>query len=201
MGCIYSQVYLCNKKAELRPFYYIISLRISTASMLFQICHAPNFNERKDGYLRLNVKMLSMLAKERAIIEDNIWTNIGDPMDMNSPPQGKELRIDYANGDHLFVKFMVMQTAEQAYKKYKNEYLVNSSDVKFPITVVEVNYKIGGTGIEFKPSGTSIQTNSFKGGFISHCGVGMAINTGLVFRQNPSLLPYKPEFRLRPCPC
>ncbi|GKW51784.1 hypothetical protein NCCP2140_08370 [Pseudoalteromonas sp. NCCP-2140] len=159
------------------------------------------FNRDEDGYLRLNVKMLSVLAEERAIIEDNIWTNIGSPSDMNSPPQGKELRIDYVNGDHLFVKFMVMQTAEQAYKKYKNEHLLNSSDVKFPITVVEVNYKIGGTGIEFKPSGTSIQTNSFKGGFISHCGAGMAISTGLVFRQNPSLLPYKPESRLSPCPC
>lgn len=159
------------------------------------------FNRDEDGYLRLNVKMLSVLAEERAIIEDNIWTNIGSPTDMNSPPQGKELRIDYVNGDHLFVKFMVMQTAEQAYRKYKNEHLLNSSDVKFPITVVEVNYKIGGTGIEFKPSGTSIQTNSFKGSFISHCGAGMVISTGLVFRQNPSLLPYKPESRLSPCPC
>ena len=63
-------------------------------------------------------------SKERAIIEDNIWTNIGDPMDMNSPPQGKELRIDYANGDHLFVKFMVMQTAEQAYKNIKTNTLL-----------------------------------------------------------------------------
>ncbi|MDX7797897.1 SEC-C metal-binding domain-containing protein [Aeromonas caviae] len=159
------------------------------------------FNRDGEGYLRLNVKMLSILARERAIIEDNIWTNIGNPTDINSPPQGKELRIDYENGDHLFVKFMVMQTAEQAFKKYHNQQLVNSNDIKFPITVVEINYKVGGTGIELTPSGTKIQTNSIKGGLISHCGAGIKIITGHVFRQNPSLLPYKPKSRLSPCPC
>jgi len=159
------------------------------------------FKRDEEGYLRLNIKMLSILPRERALIEDNIWTNIGDPKDINSPPQGKELRIDYENGDHLFVKFLIMKTAAQAYKKYKNDALLDNEDIKFPITVVEVNYVIGGTGIEFRPSGTSIQTNSFKGGFISHCGTGMSINTGLTYRQNPSLLPHHPVSRVRPCPC
>lgn len=159
------------------------------------------FTRDTDGYLRLNIKMLSILAKERAVIEENLWKNIGDPKDLSSPPQGKELRIDYSNGDHIFVKFLVMNSSEQAYKKYKNNALLNSEDIKFPITVVEINYKIGGTGIEFRPSGTHINTNSIKGGLISHCGAGMSINTGLVFRQNPSLLPYQATSRLEPCPC
>jgi hypothetical protein len=159
------------------------------------------FKRDEEGYLRLNIKMLSVLPEERALIEDNIWTNIGDPKDVNSPPQGKELRIDYENGDHLFVKFLVIQNADKAYEKYKNDALIGNNDIKFPITVVEVNYVIGGTGIEFRPSGTSIQTNIFKGCFSSHCGVGMSINTGLIFLQNPSLLHYHPESRLCPCPC
>lgn len=159
------------------------------------------FTRDTDGYLRLNIKMLSILAKERAVIEENIWMNIGSPEDLSSPPQGKELRIDYSNGDHLFVKFLVINSAEEAYKKYQNDTLLNSKDIKFPITVVEINYKIGGTGIEFKPSGTNINTNSIKGGFVSHCGTGMSISTDLVFRQNPSLLPYQANSRLEPCPC
>ena len=158
------------------------------------------FNRDEQGYLRLNVKMLSILPRERAVIEDSIWTNIGAPKDINSPPQGKELRIDYDNGDYLFVKFLVMNTPEQAYKKYKNSALLNSEYVHFAITVVEVNYGIGGTGIEFKQSGTNIQTNNITGGFFSHCGAGIVINTGLIFRQNPSLLPI-PVSRLRACPC
>lgn len=159
------------------------------------------FNRDDEGYLRLNIKMLSVQLEERALIEDNIWKNIGNPNDLHSPPQGKELRIDYENGDHLFVKFLEINSAEQAYEKYKNEVLLDSERVKFPITVVEVNYKIGGTEIEFSPSGTNIQNSSFRSGFISHCGTGMVINTDLLFRQNPSLLPYLPESRIKPCPC
>jgi hypothetical protein len=158
------------------------------------------FRRDEDGYLRLNVRMVSVRAAERALIEDNIWMNIGKPVDVHSPPQGKELRIDYENGDHLFVKFLVVNTAQEAYDRYRNHLLLQS-ELNFPLTVVEVNYKIGGTGIELRPSGTDIRTNSFKGNFISRCGAGMVINTGLVFRENPSRLPYVPALRMHQCPC
>lgn len=159
------------------------------------------FNRDEQGYLRLNVNMLSVLPEDRAIIEDNMWTNIGNPKDLNSPPQGKELRIDYHNGDHLFIKFIVFKTAELAFKKYNNQHLLNEKDIKYPLTVVEVNYKIGGTGIELKSTGTTINTNQIKGGFISRCGGGVSINTDILFRQNPSLLPYSPLSRVKACPC
>lgn len=159
------------------------------------------FRRDKDGYLRLNVRMVSIQAAERAVIEDNIWMNIGEPKDLHSPPQGKEVRIDYDNGDHLFVKFLVVDNPQEAYERYDNETLLQSNGITFPLTVVEVNYKIGGTGVELRSSGTSIRTNSFKGCFISRCGVGMAINTGLVFRENPSRLPYVPALRIDRCPC
>jgi hypothetical protein len=159
------------------------------------------FARDENGYLRLNIEMLSVLPEERALIEENIWRNVGTPKDINSPPQGKELRIDYRNGDHLFIKFLVIDSAEKAHKKYSNDALLNPEYINFPITVVEINYKIGGTGIELRPSGTSMNTNIIRGGFVSGCGVGLSINTGLIFRQNPSLLPYQPESRVKPCPC
>lgn len=159
------------------------------------------FRRDEDGYLRLNVRMVSVRPEERAIIDDNVWMNIGNPEDVNSPPQGKELRIKYENGDDLFVKFLVMDTARQAYEKYESEILLRNHSLKFPLTVVEVNYKVGGTNIEFKSSGTNIASNSITGNFTSHCGVGVKIDTRLVFRENPSLLPYMPKLRLERCPC
>lgn len=159
------------------------------------------FNRDEDGYLRLNVRMLSIDPEERAVIEDNIWMNIGSPKDLHSPPQGKELRIDYENGDHLFVKFIVLKTAEEAYKKYKNEALLDTTKINYPITVVEINYKIGGTKIEFRANSTNLQGLKIGAGFISGGGGGVAMETGLIFRQNPSLLPYKPESRVKACPC
>lgn len=159
------------------------------------------FNRDDEGYLRLNVKMLSVLPKERALIEENFWRNIGQPTDLHSPPQGKELRIDYENGDHLFVKFLVINSSEEAFEKYEHEALRKPNLITFPITAVEINYKIGGTGIELRPSGTHIQSSVLKGGFVSNCGSGLDVDGDYIFRQNPSLLPYLPETRVKQCPC
>lgn len=159
------------------------------------------FNRDDDGYLRLNVRMLSVFPRERAIIEDNVWTNIGDPIDLQSPPQGKELKVEYENGDFLHVRFFVIDSAEDAFKKYKCDSLLNTQLIKYPITTVEVNYKIGGTEIELKPTGTSAQNLKMTSCFTSHCGGGISLNLGIQFRENPSLLPFTPISRLTRCPC
>lgn len=159
------------------------------------------FRRDEEGYLRLNIHMLSLLPQERAVIEDNIWTNIGSPKDLISPPQGKELRIDYENGDYLAVKFFELKTPEQGYEKYNNDAFLHAKAIKFPITVVEIAYRIGGSGIDLSPTGTNINASRITGGFISHCGVGLSVNNGLTFRENPSLLPYIPVSRLELCPC
>lgn len=160
------------------------------------------FRRDDEGYLRLNVRMVSVRPEERAIIEDNVWMNIGNPEDVSSPPQGKELRIKYNNGDYLFVKFLIMDTARHAYEKYEREFLLRNGLLKFPLTIVEVNYKIGGTNIELNSSGTNIGSNKIIGGFSHGNGVGLKIDyRGLVFRENPSLLSYTPKFRLEQCPC
>lgn len=159
------------------------------------------FNRDDEGYLRLNVRMLSVLARERAIIEENAWANIGDPVDLQSPPQGKDLRIEYKNGDYLRVSFFVLSSANEAFEKYQVPALLDTQAVKYPITTVEVHLKIGGTGIELNPGGTSIQTNSISRCFMSHCGCGISLNLGIRWRENPSLLPFIPSSRLTRCPC
>ena len=155
----------------------------------------------EDGYLRLNVRMLSLLPRERAIIDDNAWTNIGMPTDLRSPPSGKELTIDYENGDYLQVKFHVLESAEAAYEKYKATTLRAAHNVLYPLTAVEVNYRIGGTRIEFRPDGTTLGGVQMRGCFASHCGGGVDVNVGGRWVENPSLLPFKPTSRLEQCPC
>ncbi|WP_429157478.1 hypothetical protein [Aeromonas allosaccharophila] len=89
-----------------------------------------------DGYLRLNINMLSLASEERIIIDDNSWENIGSPMDLRSPPQGKELEISYPNGDHLYLKFIELNSFAQAQERYDTDIL---KSINFPITAVEVN--------------------------------------------------------------
>ena len=137
----------------------------------------------EDGYLRLNINMLSLDPEERIIIEDNSWENIGTPVDLRSPPQGKELEVSYSNGDYLYLRFIELKSKEQAIKKYGHDIF---SNLVFPLTAVEVNMTIAGTRIELTPQNSQIDGLQMTGCLSSYCGGGVLIqNSGLYWRQNP----------------
>ncbi|MGV2929524.1 hypothetical protein ACE3G8_00375 [Vreelandella venusta] len=139
-----------------------------------------------EGYLRLSVNMLSIEAEERLIVEDNSWENIGTPLDLRCPPQGKELEVKYANGDSLYLRFIELNSADEASKRYDNISLNNNDSIKFPITAVEVNMSIGGTNIQLSPEATTFGGGQIKGGIMSHCGCGILLQgTGISWAQNP----------------
>jgi len=150
-----------------------------------------------EGYLLLSIEMLSLLPDERVVLVENCWENIGSPQDLISPPSGKKLSVTYANGDHLSVEFLELITAEQFASRYG---LPAFGDLEFPLTVAEVNCRIGGTDIALTASGTTIQTNRMTGCFAAYCGAGLVVTLGLRWRQNFCLVP-SPESRLSPCPC
>lgn len=156
----------------------------------------------EDGYLRLNICMLSLMAQERAIIQDNIWQNIGSPIDLRSPPHGKELTIEYRNGDYLHIRFLVLQTSDEVFIKYPHFKSLEENSLEFPLTVIEVNFRVGGTGINVGPEGSRFSSIFFKpGSGAFHCGSGFEIAVGGTWLQNPSLLPFIPSSRIALCPC
>lgn len=137
----------------------------------------------EDGYLRLNINMLSLEDSERIIIEANSWENVGEPHDLRSPPQGKELEVTYSNSDYLYLRFVELHSFEQAQKRYGTNIL---QDITFPITAVEVNLTIAGTQIELTPSSSQFGGIQMTGGLSSYCGGGVVIrNSGLQWKQNP----------------
>lgn len=76
------------------------------------------FNRDEDGYLLLNLRMLTTTKQPRAYIEDNFWISKGNPTDLQSPPSGKLLRIDYENGDHFQVEFIEAHSISDLKKRY-----------------------------------------------------------------------------------
>lgn len=137
----------------------------------------------KEGYLRLNVNMLSLESEERIIIEDSSWENIGSPVDLRSPPQGKELEVKYANGDYLYLRFVELKTEVAAIKRYDRDIF---SDLTFPLTAVEVNMTIAGTNIALTSESSQIEGLTMMGCLSSHCGGGVLIeNSGISWKQNP----------------
>lgn len=137
----------------------------------------------EDGYLRLNVNMLSLESEERIIIKENSWENVGSPLDVRSPPQGKELEISYHNGDYLYLRFIELKSFEQAQNRYKTDIF---RDIAFPITAVEVNITIAGTSIELTSKSSQLGGIQMTGCLSSYCDGGVVIeNSGIQWKQNP----------------
>jgi hypothetical protein len=138
------------------------------------------------GYLRLSINMLSLCAEERLIIDKNSWENIGSPSDLRSPPQGKELEVNYHNGDSLHVKFIEILSKEDALKRYNSQHLREQDLFEYPITFVEVNMVISDTNIEFTPTKTNIAGSGIVDGFFAHSNTAISItNSGIPWAQNP----------------
>ncbi|MEL1217245.1 HNH endonuclease signature motif containing protein [Aeromonas caviae] len=141
-----------------------------------------SFSRDASGFQRLSISMLSLRAEERLIIDENSWENIGNPVDLRSPPQGKELEIHYSNGDHLYLRFSEVEDKEQLQSMFGISY---NSDFNFPITAVEINFTIGETNIDFSASGTTVMGSRITNSVIAYCGVGFCIETGIKWQQNP----------------
>ncbi len=151
----------------------------------------------EDGYLILNVQMLSLSTEVRARLVENCWENIGNPVDLISPPGGKDLRICYANGDSLAIHFYVVKDGAEFQNRFG---ILPFGVLEFPLTIAEVNCEIGSTDIRLTPTGTSVHTNQFTGCFTAYSGSGLVANLGMKWRHNWSLIS-APESRLSPCPC
>jgi hypothetical protein len=65
--------------------------------VIFQFRDEPVvwFKRDEDGYLLLNLKMLTTSSEERATIEDNFWIGQGPIDDLESPPHGRILEVRY----------------------------------------------------------------------------------------------------------
>lgn len=132
------------------------------------------FNRDEDGYLLLNVRMLTTSGQPRMRIEDNFWLTRGDPEDLESPPSGKVLHVKYPNGDMLRVRFYELASVAAAQKRY-SEARPGGWGVPFPITAVEVNNKVGDTNLEFGPRQTKWAGISMSNCFSAYCRVGVSL--------------------------
>jgi hypothetical protein len=127
-----------------------------------------SFNRDEQGNLALCVNMLSLSSEKRMIIRDNSWEEIGSPKDVRSPPQGKELEVSYHNGDRIYIRFSVVNSAPEAFEKYKVQGLLKKDRVKYPVTVLELEVDIAGSGIDILSKSGRMPNGSFSGGFTSH---------------------------------
>ncbi len=123
-----------------------------------------------------------MLINPRECLQQATYT-LSSPIDLRSPPQGKELEVSYPNGDYLYLRFIELKSKEETIKRYSHDVF---DDLVFPLTAVEVNMTIAGTRIELTPQSSKIGGLQMIGCLSSYCGGGVLIqDSGLHWRQSP----------------
>jgi hypothetical protein len=133
------------------------------------------FNRDPDGYLLLNFRMLTTSGQPCIRIEDNSWLPRGDPDDLECPPSGKLLKVSYDNGDFLRIEFFEADSIEFLQRRYPDA-RPSDWDLPFPITLVEVHNRVGGTTVEFGPKGTKLGGIAVTGMFAENCGAGLVMD-------------------------
>jgi hypothetical protein len=128
-----------------------------------------------DGYLLLNLRMLSQSTEERLSLEENFWTAKGRPNDIECPPSGRLLYVKYDNGDEVRIEFYELPSVADAQRRFPTA-RAEQWELTFPITAVEVHNTIGGTGLSFGPRSTTLPGVHMVDCFSSHCGCGIHLS-------------------------
>ncbi|WP_346030765.1 hypothetical protein, partial [Dermacoccus barathri] len=105
------------------------------------------FERDEDGYLLLSLNMLSISGQPRTKLRANDWLIEGDPIDVESPPNGSRLRVRYENGDEVDIRFKQWETPESVQKEHPR--ILDIEDVSFPVVTAEVKMIAAGTDYQF----------------------------------------------------
>jgi hypothetical protein len=83
------------------------------------------------------------------------------------------IKVLYQNDDSIKVEFFEINSKVDLVDRYNGFNI--EWDVKLPITVVEISYKVGGTLIEFGPKYTKIPGIYASNNFFNKCKVGICV--------------------------
>lgn len=146
--------------------------------VIFQFRDQPIiwFNRDEEGYLLLNLRMLSTSIEPRLFMEDNFWITKGNMSDFECPPSGKLIHALYPNGDMLQIEYLQLVSVEDIRCRYPD---ANPErwGIELPITTVEVHFRVGATELEFGPRWTRLPgENYIQNGFFYRCRVGIMLS-------------------------
>lgn len=134
------------------------------------------FERDADNNMLLNLRMVTLSGEPRLSMRNNDWVVLGNPSDFQSPPSGKRIRATYANGDSLSVEFSEMTDHASAVKRFPLESAGALAGLRFPVTVVEIEERIGGSECGFGPTWIRIPGVILAGGVVTRCRYGVLWN-------------------------
>lgn len=133
------------------------------------------FSRDHQAYLRLSLRMPSVVPEPRLQLDENYWLLRGDPIDFVCPPSGRIVSARYENGDSLKVEFIDLKDEEAASRRYPDAGL-DDRGLAFPMTAVEVTLRVGDTRIDFGPRETRVGGLMMRNCFMARGRVGLSID-------------------------
>jgi hypothetical protein len=134
------------------------------------------FERDVESNLLLSAKMLSASSEPRLWLDNNDWHLEGPAVDLQSPPNGRLIRVQYPNGDSLRVEFLDLDSASVAAKRYSHFQAAIWPQFKFPITAVELQMQVGGTPYSFGPTESRFGGVTMKGCVFARNAVGLSLS-------------------------
>ena len=133
------------------------------------------FSRDEDGHWLLNVEMPRTTPEPRMIVRENFWISRGEPVELECPPKGRLLAARYANGDAIKIEFIGDMDADKLSDRYPNADTTQWG-LRSPVTAVEIEMRLTGTGIEFGPRSTRIGGTVMTNCFTCACTYGLVVS-------------------------
>jgi hypothetical protein len=129
------------------------------------------YERDEERRLLLNLRVLTSSGQPRTRLQNNDWFIRGDPVEVESPPNGARLRVRYDNGDDLTIRFREWTDSSHLETVFPRA-LALGSELRFPLVTAEVTVDVGGTDIRFGPTSTQLHGIQISGSVVSHCQNG-----------------------------
>jgi hypothetical protein len=155
-------------------FYYEtpVPLRVGSVSVIA-------FDRDDQGHFLLNVNMPSTTPEVRVRIEQNDWIETGQPSDLESPPNGRLLRVRYKDGDTLRVEFQEVESEQLLLAQYGESALprlitTHAGEFEYPLLTVSITMRIG-DHLELGERASRIGGMTMTGNVAAYCGIGLQL--------------------------
>ncbi|MNQ51824.1 hypothetical protein D3C85_658200 [compost metagenome] len=134
------------------------------------------FEKDENDYKLLNIELLDQNNNIYFKIENNVWSVINNVKDIECPPNGRKLNINFKNGDNIKLEFKELKNEEDILKINSSNFnFLNSVRNTLPITVLSLEMKLEDSKINFKKDKSLIGNASMVGCFASNNGIGLSL--------------------------
>lgn len=134
------------------------------------------FENVDEGFKALNIELFDQDQRTYFRVENNSWKIAKHIKDVECPPNGKSLKVNFTNGNLVKISFLEIPDVDSLVSKVGN---FHSSNLlrDLPITLVSVGLKLKEYKINFQADKLLLGTNTIKGLLSCDNSVGLWLST------------------------